>query len=506
MTIDKAREMLAAAIAYFAVLAKDRRRVLVMHMDHRYAEQQPELVPYLGYDQWALWLVLVEWFWMVALAIIGIMPEKDAKLLTKERLLYVLKNVTTTKQDRLEYGDRKKKTKGIGHDILALLALMRRYLPKGLWKWLHYTATSYDTISTAYALQLRVVFSLIIWPKMMALDEVWRAKIGENLKMREMFRTHLQPAIPGTVGFYLACGHQQYIDCAVELQRAALAVPGKFCGFVGTAASQRAVGIPKKAERTLMNILDLPVARGASQVPPIHHTVRFYSELVAISGPMMSLCDDLRILHMPELGEVIPSKDVGITSTSSAGAAKEANPIRAENAIGADAIVLSCALRPWLTRGSNFQRDLRWSSVMRTFIEALEYFTQELYSVHRQMGALAFNEERCLHWVKIFGPASLAELLHNALQRQGFEGAHTFVKKELVARVKAGAPNLCVAAEQYMESDGADPKFRRVWKGLTPREIYLLKHPAAYVGDAIKDARREMKNGLKAMKPLAIVA
>jgi len=497
MTIKQAREMLAAAIAYLAVLAEDPRRVLVMHMDHRYEEQQPELVPYLGYDQWAAWLVIVEWFWMVALAIIGVMPEKDARLLTTERLLYVLKHVTTTKQDRLEYGDKKKGTKGMGHDILALLALMRRYLPKGLWKWLHYTATSYDTISTAYALQLRVVFSLVLWPKMMALDETWRAKINEYLTTRQMFRTHLQPAIPGTVGFYLACAHRQFTDCALELQRAALAMPGKFCGFVGTAASQRAVGIPKKAERTLMSILDLPVAKGSTQIAPIHHTVHFYSDLVAIGGPMMSLCEDLRILHMPELGEVVPSKEVDVTSTSSAGAAKEANPIRAENAIGADTIVLSCALRPWLTRGSNFQRDLRWSSVMRTFIEALEYFAQELYSVKRQMSVLAFNEERCLHWVQTFGPASLAELLHNALQREGFAGAHTFVKKELIARVKAGAPNLCVAAELYLQANETDQKFRRAWKGLTRRELHLLKHPTHYMGDAIKDARRETTNGLK---------
>jgi adenylosuccinate lyase len=500
MTVKDARLMLAAAIVYLKVLAEDKRqrRILTMHMDHRYEEKQQNLAVYLGYDQWAAWLVIVEWFWMVALAIIGIMPDCDAKLLTTERLLYVLKCVTTTKQDRLEYGDKKKKVKGIGHDILALLELMRKYLPKGLWRWLHYTATSYDTISTAYALQLRVVFKMVLWPKLMEIDESWRQKIQTYSHSSQMLTSHLQPALPGTIGFYLACQHRQFTDCARELKRAALSMPVKFCGMTGTASSQRAVGISKAAEKTLAQIFDMPKAKGSTQIAPAHHAVRFYNEVVATAGPIMSVADDLRMLHMPQLGEIIPSPET--TSTSSAGAAKEANPIICEQVCGMDVLVWTTALRLWATRASNFQRDLRWSSVMRTYVEAIEYFCQQITSFNRQMKVLTFDERRCLHWVEKFGPASMAELLHNAMQRQGFAGAHSFVKKELVSRVKTGAANLAVAAEEYMKSEGADPKFARVWKGLTRRELYLLKHPVEYVGDSVVDAKQELRNRLE---PLA---
>ena len=492
MNVLVAKEMLAKAIAYMVVLAADdrQRRILAMHTDYRYT--QKKMAPYVGYDQWAAWLIIVEWFWMVTLAILGIIPQRDAELLTTERLLKLLKYITTTKQDRREYGRDGKK--GTNHDILALLELMRRYLPRQLWRWLHYTGTSYDTISTAYALQLHILFDLVLWPTMQELDVVWRKKIEQYLETRQVFRTHLQPAIPGTVGCYLSCLHRQFVDSAYELSRAAHAVPGKFCGFVGTAASQRAVGIPPKAERMLMEILNLPKAKGSTQIPPAHHIVRFYSELVATAGPLMSFADDLRILHMPELDEIIPSEET--SSTSSAGAAKEANPIRAEQVDGMDVLILTSALRTWLTRGSNFQRDLRWSSVMRTYVEAIEYFGQMLYSLDKQMRVLAFNKERCLHWVEVFGPASMAELLHNVLQREGFVGAHGFVKKELIMRIKAGAPNLCVAARQYVESPGADPKFERAWRGLTARERRLLIHPENYLGDAVRIARVETQNAL----------
>jgi len=88
--------------------------------DGRY---QPEpLKPFLGYDMWSTFLIIVEWFWLKTQAAIGAMPAKDAALLTDDRLLELLLRITTTRQDRLE-----KKTH---HDILALLELIRLYLPK----------------------------------------------------------------------------------------------------------------------------------------------------------------------------------------------------------------------------------------------------------------------------------------------------------------------------------------------------------------------------------------
>ncbi|EKD58608.1 MAG: hypothetical protein ACD_56C00090G0007, partial [uncultured bacterium] len=110
---------LYVAIAMLKEVAAKQARNLYMPGDGRY--QPEELKAFLGYDQWASWLIIVEWFWMKTLAAIGVMPKEDAALLTEERLRTLLYAITTTQQDAKE-----KDTK---HDILALLALMREHLP-----------------------------------------------------------------------------------------------------------------------------------------------------------------------------------------------------------------------------------------------------------------------------------------------------------------------------------------------------------------------------------------
>ena len=118
--------------------------------------QPAQLKPYLGYDQWASWLILVEWFWMKTLALMGKIPPEAATLLTEGLLKELLEKITTTIVDAEEVKTR--------HDIVALLNKMREILPVELHAWLHYCATSYDVISTAYALQYQTVFFDVIEP------------------------------------------------------------------------------------------------------------------------------------------------------------------------------------------------------------------------------------------------------------------------------------------------------------------------------------------------------
>src|SRR3989338_539806 len=101
-------------------VAGQKGRNLFMPGDGRY--QPDPLKPFLGYDMWAAFLIIVEWFWLETLATIGIMPAKDIILLTPERLIRLLMRITTTKQDAVERITR--------HDILALLQLIRQCLPK----------------------------------------------------------------------------------------------------------------------------------------------------------------------------------------------------------------------------------------------------------------------------------------------------------------------------------------------------------------------------------------
>lgn len=171
------------------------KRNLAMSGDPHY--QPRALKSCLGYDQRVGWQMIVEWFWMLTLAEQRIIPAKEAALLDNALLQAMLEKITTTDVTRLERG-------GVGHDILALMALMKRILPRALHRWLHFGITSYDTICTAYALQARETFVRVLHPKACELDELWRGRIKETARAVQIGRTHLQDAIPVTIGCWLA--------------------------------------------------------------------------------------------------------------------------------------------------------------------------------------------------------------------------------------------------------------------------------------------------------------
>ncbi|KKQ39087.1 MAG: hypothetical protein US57_C0021G0017 [Candidatus Moranbacteria bacterium GW2011_GWC2_37_73] len=111
---------LYTAIAMLKEASREKGKNLQMPGDGRY--QPKELKAFLGYDQWAAWLIIVEWFWMKTLATIGVMPREDADLLTDELLSVLLLGITTTLQDA------KEKEKGIARTASSLVAFLRHFV------------------------------------------------------------------------------------------------------------------------------------------------------------------------------------------------------------------------------------------------------------------------------------------------------------------------------------------------------------------------------------------
>ena len=475
--------MLVAAIQYMANMVTIRpRRNYFMPGDPNY--QPKELKAYLGFDQWAGWLIIVEWFWMMALAKIGVMPPHDAKLLTKERLLRLLLLITNSRVRALE----RAKTK---HDILALLELMRLYLPKRLHKWLHFCATSYDIINTAYALQLRVVFKQAFWPKLRKVDQLWRTHIRENSETLEPGRTHLQTALPVTIGFWLSYLHNRFVKCARNALVLSRRVPGKFTGAVGTSASQRALIQSRAAEQTIMDMLKLPTAEITTQITPPEPTARYYHELALISGALMNLTDDIRFLQSSPVGEVMTP-----SSSSSAMPHKEGNPIMAENVAGMHVSVLASEIKVLLTLGSNLQRDLRWSNVMRSYSGAMVFLFQQIDTTLKILKSLQVKAERCRENFERDGKLLVGELLHLALQANGYPESHKFLNEVIVpAAVKSG--RYLDEEAVKIAADTNNELLQNIWPLIPDKVKHFLHHPDKYLGDAVSISRREAKNGLR---------
>jgi len=470
------------------LVAGQRGRNLQMPGDGRY---QPEpLKPFLGYDMWTALLIIVEWFWLVTQAEVGAMPKRHARLLTHKLLLNLLLRISTTRQDKREYGkDGKEGTK---HDILAMLELVRRYLPKELHKYLHLGATSYDIVNTAYALILSQTFKQVFWPKLLEVDRLWRMKIGQYAEVVQAGRTHLQTALPVTVGLWLANLHHQYVDCAYCASSRAGQVPGKFTGAVGTSAALKAMlgDKTKQAQAALMDHLDLPSAEYTTQITPPQPNARFYFELMLLSGVLGNLGEDIRILQASQFGEIISA-----SSSSSTMAHKRGNPILGENNCGMHVNVMAEFIKVMMTLISDLQRDLRWSSVMRSYSAVMVYGYQQLLTTGRILKSLAIDPARIKANFNREAKLVVAELLHLTLQRQGYTGTHALINRVIVPKAAAAGISLPLAMTYHLGSN-PDAKLERAWRKTPKYVLKILRHPETYIGNAIQLAKAEAENAL----------
>lgn len=448
--------------------------------------QPNELKPFLGYDSWAPWCIIVEYFWMQVLADQGVIPKQDAQYITPEVLEKLLSSITTTQQDEVE-----KITK---HDILALLELMRRHLPEPLHNWLHYCATSYDIISTAYALQAKVTFEKVFWPELVKLDELWRNKIREYSKVVQAGRTHLQTALPVTVGFWLACLHDRFLNSSTRAMDNSLQIQGKFSGAVGTKASQVALMNFIDLDTHLMKRLGLGHAQVSTQITPPESMARYYFELVLLSGSLANLGEDVRILQSSQFAEL-----TSVSSTSSAMSHKTANPIAGENMAGMHESVKAEFANVTGTLVSDLQRDLRNSSPMRQYSAVMVYLFQQIKTSIRLLRSIGVDEQHCKDNFDVSANLVVAELLHLSLQRCGLEDAHQFVNKEIVPKAKETGQPLHVVMDQWC-SNNRTAAAGDAWAQVDREVVKFFNNPAMYIGNAVEIAQKQCGNSLPTWK------
>lgn len=446
--------------------------------------QPSELKPYLGYDQRVRWQIIVEWYWMLTLAKTKIMPTEDADLLMPLLLAKLLKGITTTKVTKLE----REKTK---HDILALLALMRRILPKQLHRWLHLGLTSYDVISTAFALQAKFTFSRVFVPKIEEVDVAWRSRIVETASVLQIGRTHLQDALPVTVGNWLAVLHHRFVETAESTENAAVDVTGKFSGAVGTSAAIKVLfpGVPLEADA--LELLGIIHPGLCTQIPPPEAFARFYFEMTLLSGALANFGDDVRHLQSSAIGEITTA-----SSTSSTMSHKGANPIAAEQVEGMHVSVRGEFGKVLETLGSTLQRDLRYSNVMRGFNAIMVFTYQQLLSTSRILGTLKVDKAQCHDNFWANGRLVVAELLHLSLQKAGYGNAHEFVNKKLVPAARKSGNSLSDEMDVWVRRS-RDKKLKAIWHAIPGWIKFCLGNPDEYLGDAVQNALDEGQNDFR---------
>jgi adenylosuccinate lyase len=460
------------------------RMNMMMPGDGRY--QPEDLAPYLGYDQWAGWLIIVEWAWLRVLAKMRVMPAEDAALLKDDILLRMIFEIVTTKQDLEE-----RKTK---HDIIALTNLMKQcsIFPVRLHKWLHYCATSYDIISTAYALQLQEVVASVALPKMRQIDVLWRNIIEEHAATLQAGRTHLQTALPITFGFGQAPLHSRFVRNCRATTHFSNVLEIKFTGAVGTSASQRVMIGHCKGEDVLSQMLGMMAAPVSTQIAPPESMQQVYHALMLVSGTLGNLGEDVRLLQSSAYQELVSS-----SSTSSAMSHKTANPIAAEQLLGMSRTVVSEYLLVAMNMVSDLQRDLSNSSCMRRYSSILVYTYQQLLTAERMLKSFNVDIKRCRENLAKEERYLTAEVLHLSLGKAGLSGAHHFVNKEIMPIVQARKCSLGDAMDIFLSLDNAERfDIANLWRLVSIENKECIYSPELYIGQAIEIAQKEAKNAL----------
>ncbi|MBI3587758.1 adenylosuccinate lyase [Candidatus Micrarchaeota archaeon] len=353
-----------------------------------------------------------------ALARMGKIPKEAASEIS---LKADSKTVTLSRVREIEAETR--------HDVMAMVkALTEQCGDAG--KFVHLTATSYDIVDTAQALQLGESLSLIsqksrkLLKTLLALSEKHK-----NLVMAG--RTHGQHALPITLGFKFA----NYADklgqdiANAEWDRDNLVV-GKFSGAVGTYSAQKLLGISgTKLEGAVMAELGLKPASISTQVVGREGVARIVSDVAILASTLEQIAAEIRNLQRTEIAEV--GEPFGKSQVGSSTMAQKRNPVDCENVCGNARVVRGCVAPALENIALEHERDLTNSAAERSILPTVFLLTDEMLErMERVLSGLAVFPERMERNLQLTHGAIMAEAVITELVKKGMgrQEAHEIMR------------------------------------------------------------------------------
>ena len=356
------------------------------------------------------------------------------------------------------------------HDIKALVNCIKAELPEASKPYVHFGATSYDIISTATALQLRLATNELVLPRLKTLLETLLKLTKEHSGTLQIGRTHGQHALPITFGFATAEYVSRLGESMITLKALSDNLTGKFSGAVGAYnALSVFVSDPISFEKTLLGYVGLKPAPYSTQIIPAENIIRLLDELAITAGIMANLSHDMRHLQRTEIAEVRERFEKGQTGSSTM--AHKRNPWNFENVISMSKQVTAQIVNANLNISSEHQRDLTDSASSRFYTIILASVASMADRLNRVMGRLEVdpgNMERNLH---LTNGAIAAEPLYLLLEKYGHITAHEKSKELSHAALAKALP----LYEVLKKDRDAAPYFKQ----FTLKERRLIENPEA---------------------------
>lgn len=314
----------------------------------------------------------------------------------------------------------------LGHDVMAMVvALAEKSGNSG--KFIHFGATSYDIVDTAYAIIFRDAINIIDNKLIKIIDKL--SELSNKYRDTIMVgRTHGQHALPITLGF-------KFANYVYELTRSLLRIReskerlirGKMSGAVGTMAAWNGYGI--KIEEYVMRELNLEPHVISTQIAPRDSFAEIISDFAILGSQLDRLALEIRELMRPEISEL--KEGVGNRVGSSTMPQKE-NPVTSEKISGLAKILRGFVVSELENIPLWHERDLTNSSSERIIISHSFIIIDEMLdSMLEVLNNIIVNKENMERNLTISKGLIMAESLMINLTLKGMSRhkAHELVSK-----------------------------------------------------------------------------
>ena len=368
----------------------------------------------------------------------------------------------------------------IGHNVRALVNLIRARVPEDARRFVHLGATSMDVVDTANAWRYRECVIRVVLPRLGTLAARLIALTENEADTPQAGRTHGQHAVPITFGF-AAAEYVSRIGGRMErLRDAAMALRGKLSGAVGAHnAASLLVRDPRALERRYLRSLGLEPGTHSTQIVEPEGWADLAHAHVTCLGVMANLADDMRHLQRTEIAEI--AEAFGARQVGSSTMPQKRNPVAFENVKSIWKAFMPRVVTTYMDQISEHQRDLTNSASQRFTGEIVAATAYAATRLAASLEGIRVDRERMGANLRLSEGGIAAEALYVLLAKHGHANAHEAVRRLTLDAERTGAPLLDAAARD----DDVGP----LVAALPAAERAVLERPEDYQGLAPDIAR-----------------
>ncbi len=368
----------------------------------------------------------------------------------------------------------------VGHNVRALVNLIRERVPEDARRFVHLGATSMDIVDTANAWRYRECVTRVVLPRLGVLAARLIALAENEADTAQAGRTHGQHAVPITFGF-AAAEYVSRLGGRIERVRdAAARLRGKLSGAVGAHnAASLLVPDPRALEVRYLASLGLEPGPHSTQIVEPEAWADLAHAHVTCLGVMANFADDMRHLQRTEIAEI--AEGFGARQVGSSTMPQKRNPVAFENVKSIWKAFMPRVVTNYMDQISEHQRDLTNSASQRFTGEILAATAYAATRLAASLDGIRVDRERMAANLALSRGGIAAEALYVLLAKHGHADAHEAVRSLTLEADRAAMPLLVVAAR--------DGDVGALVAKMAPGERAMLERPEEYRGLAPEIAR-----------------